>query len=532
MDAERDEAEYVELLWPIVPTGDVAGSLDWFTGVLALDVAHEVWRNPETAPRELVEAAHLTFSHEFFHFVQLTTMGFLHRWAARLYHLVLPAFERTKDPQGRVFGQSFAVLKAMIREGSTRLTADERHSLEQHFSVLDTPSACGLTIRAVFEGQAYFAERTANYQIQRPSDWTPHLKAAPDPIYRIAFDFLAFAADYSLAYEWFSLMAAVSLCSERPADSFERLAITLGQADAAQTIWRDLQSDGARLQFLQGLIPDAACASPLEWVAQPQALHPMLAKAVEKLADATNEKRFDPVSLFAHPGSGLLRLAESDVIEVPIIFRPAPPSKLAIQAVSGSDEGTTLALFTLGATCRQLVRAIAAESEEVGCKRIEEVSWLVRDHTPVMMDLALEDLVSGDPSRMVMIFAPKAETAEKLTTLWGRVVLRVPPELDPTQDALLPTVPQARRLAQALHRRLPMFPVYLLPQGNFYEWFGSLAPDEALIGTTVDVLHPDVQTVAREAERAIYASAAQAKKNPRLAVQRLLAPLYRALGDQ
>jgi hypothetical protein len=511
-----EEAQYVELLWPVVPTGEVDGALDWFSGVMAMDISHETWQNLDAAPREVQERASRVYQHEQFHFLQLVTMGFLFDWAADLFDLLRPVVQRVQPEAQR---EDFSGVKRLVSEGAQLLSANEAAALGEHFLKLDRPGRSGLTTRAILESHAHFAERRLNYRIGEPHEWTPHLHQAPTPVYRVAFDFLAFAAGYLPAYHWFSLAASMSLCSADPVDAFERLALALADDEEAAA----LSGDGdlaAMVDFVLEQLPDVSWSTPLQGTPRQ---HPMFTGVAHTLAQAWNAGQFDLFRFFARPDLELPSLLKQSRIELPIIFSPAPPSRLAIQAPSRAEEPVVLAMFMMGAVGRQLTRAAESASQARGEESIARLAWLVRDHTPVLSDLAYEDLQSGSPDRMLGIFDPRGENAVKA---WGRIILRVPREIDPTQDVMLWRVPEARRLLRAIHQQLPTFAVYLgLPYGP-YEWFGSIGLEEG--EDEPDWSSPRIHGLVADTERAIHAQAEAIGQNAWLLAQCLWGPWLRA----
>lgn len=509
MNAPMDEAQYVELLWPIIPTGEVDGELNWFSGVMALNISYESWQQfNEAKDRENMSTI---YTHEFFHFLQFSTMGFVHDWAADLFHVLRPIIKR-------VGSSDFSSLKRIIKEGPALLSSQERATLDQHFLKFDRRDVSGLTARMIFESQAYFVERTVNYNIDNPSDWTPHLIAVPDDIYRVAFDFLAYGAGYSVAFEWFSSVASVSLCSQNPAMSFTQLSLALGRDKSIASMTRDPENIPQMIDYLIQQLPDVKLTNPLESTYRS---HPIFSTAAKEFRKLASKDLFNQNQLFGRPDLELRTIFELNDIEVPIIFKPEPPSRLVIQRPTNLDEGGVLALFSIGAIGNQLTRASATSSDIESRKSLEQLSWLVNDHQPVILQLAVEDLRLGDPARMVQLFNP-AEEPKTLSKLWGRVILQLPTDIDPNQDLHLPCIPEARQLLQAIHEKLPMFPVYLYPLFGIYDWFGAIGPEEALIDTNLNLQHPEIEKLLHKIALTIFKSGEMMGLNPWLAIKCLL----------
>jgi hypothetical protein len=502
-----DEAQYVELLFPMVPHGDVDGALDWVSGVMLLDVLPEHFTNIAEAPPDVRVPVMRAWAHETFHYIQFSSLGFMYDWAAELAGKF-----RTIIKNSGLLPLDFAKVKRLIHDGPALLEPADRAALEAHYARLDEPSDSGLTARAIIESHAYFVERRTLHPIKIASDWTPHLRQAPAPIYRIAFDALAYVANYQKAFDWFPAVAAIALCCERPASAFDRLAFALARDTATVTEPR------AKFEFLQNAV-QTKFRTPIEGTDKP---HTLFTDAAQRLAAAA-QKGFPIFDVFIQPYLHLTELADKYELEPPIIFKPLPKRQLAIKAPEGSNQGSILALFTIGAIAKRLLQNIEAESQSRSDSVIQRISWLVRDHVPVLIDLSPDDLRSGDSSRIAHHFEPSPEKA----AWWGRVGLRLPKELDATQEAQLPRSPEARRLLAALHAQLPMFPVYLSPDlGGFFDWFGSIAPEDALGLKGVNVADERVRELAMATAAAINASAHELGLNPWIAVHCLLAPYF------
>lgn len=513
-----EEAQYVELLWPVVPTGEVDGALDWFAGVMALDISHETWQHLGAQPPAVQSHVARVYAHEVFHFVQLVTMGFMHDWAADLFQLVRPVVLRVQ--QGVQAGD-YAGIKRIIKLGPALLSDAEAEAIERHFLKLDSPGRSGLTTRAIIETQAHFAERRLNHEIEQSFQWTPHLRDAPAPVYRVALDVLAFVAGYEAAFHWFSLAASMSLCTANPVETFERLALALADDDAARALSSSQADDVPRMvDFVLESLPDVAWFTPLQGTGKE---HPVFTPVAQALAAMANAGTFDLFRFFVRPDGQIMPLLKQKLVEAPILFKPAPPSALAIQTMDGVSEGTILAMFVLGALGHRLTRTAESASLARGDASMARLAWLVRDHTPILVDLAGEDLHSGNPERMLRLFDPANENTR---AAWGRIVLRVPAEVDPAQDVLLWRVPTARRLLRAIYRRMPGFPIYLgVPFGPL-EWFGCVGHDSTDVEP--DWSGPRIRGLVAEAERAIHEHADSVGQNPWLVVERFVRPWKRA----
>jgi hypothetical protein len=509
-----EDAQYVELLWPIVPHGDIEGSLDWFTGVMALDVDYETWQNIGNATAELREHAVRVYSHELFHSLQIATMGFLHDWAADLFAMIRPVVARVQAGHAP---KDFAAIKRLIARGSSLLTPAEQQEMLEHFRKIDRGGRSSLTTRAIFEGQAFFVERMLNYKIPDGGELVRHLAAAPRPVYRVAFDFLACATGLPAAFEWFSFVASMSLCTSDPVNTFERLAVALGAAFSAGEL--PTPADATDMgQFVKPFLDSADWSTPLAGVDK---THPVFSGTARALGEAEKQKLFDLFQFFRSPHNAINDMQQWSVPSVPIIFKPVPPTKLAIQVPPNMDETSVLVLFTIGAVGRQLTRAPAAQSAKEGDRNIDRLSWLISEHELMFYTLADEDVRSGDPGRMIKLFEPNDGAGPQKMTLWGRVVLGVSETIDPTGAAYLPQIPEARRLVSALHEKLPMFLLYLTPRFALYEWFGSV-PTTLDANGQLKTDDPLVRRLVDEADAAMNEAAAAVGQNPWLAIHQLL----------
>jgi len=519
--SESDVLSYVELFWPMIPRGDALGSLDWIGGVMSLDISHETWQSITEAPAELKTEALRVYSHELFHFLQLSTMRFMHDWAKELANEVRTVLLRVRPGDMSTLGD-------VIARGHKVLTEAENATLEAHFMKLDTPGVGGLTPRAIFEGQAFFVERMVNYDISESHHFTAHLERAPEAIYRIALDFLSHAVGYHVALEWFSAIASASLCTADPVSAFETLSVQLRASPQLGSIKRDPNGMADMWTFVQQALSEAGFELGLI-DAEERPGHPIFTGVAHELQTKEARGEFHHMAFFAQPETTIRVLIGTWGIELPIVFRPQPPSKICIQSPSRLDEGSLLALIALSAAGRQITRAAATKSKRFGQAKLAELTWLVAEHNAPVLDLTTEEVRAGDAARLVRLFASDDDQERTRHTYWGRLIVRAPVTLDPTQDAPLPHVPGCRELVRAFHARMPAFPLFLRPDHGFFDWFGCLAPEAACVDGGLDVANREVIELMASTREAMCAHAVARNQNPWLLLECFFAGAERAL---
>jgi hypothetical protein len=468
-----EEFVYIEHFWPALPKGDSDGALDWFSGMMTLNVPHETWLDLESAPIGLKNKAIATYVHEMFHVFQFSSFGFMHDWAADLFQFVQPVMKRHGPGSGP---GDFSGMKRMVDSGSALLTDEEREALRKHFGKLDSPGKSGLTTRSLFEAHAYYCEKLYNFDLKQSSDFMPHLYGTSDPVYRVAFDFLIYVVGPKMAFEWFPSLIAMSLSTADPVDTYEYLAFALLKAE---TEVKDLSAGIENAHAMIGFLIKALLGTPRTNPWQDGGKRHITFTPISKaLQSAEKQGIIDQHAFFACPHTEVQRALENMRIELPIIFRPAPPAKLAFQKPELMDTEQFKVLVSIAAIGQQLTGAISTESERAGSIVLERLSWLTRDHRSVTFALAMADLESGNPGNLVEFWKLAGADTNQKARLWGRIILRLPDEIDPTGDLYLSQHSLGARLIQAIYKELPMAVAYLMNPHGFEDWFGSILSDE------------------------------------------------------
>jgi hypothetical protein len=412
--------------------------------------------------------------------------------------------------------KGFAGVLNLLNEGALLLEETEKDALLDHFLRLDLPGNWGITTRAIFEGQAYFAERISNFSLEHAADWYPHLMAAPEPLYRLAYDGTCYAIGFTAAFKWFSLICSRALCSLEPQKTFERICFMLvvHKEEAARMV-----TTAEMNKFVHEQLKDIAFYSPLDGGIQDG--HPIFSRTAYAIIEATNEGKFDPVSLFCKPH--VLEAIKIPGLNVPVIFRPEETRRIDMQTPGHLDRDELMGYCMLGALGQQLTRPLAAKSHGIGEGVLQRLSWLVGDHAQVQVRIPLRDIVRGNIDPICTMFDPDQQPLEK-SKLWGRLVLVLVDENDTNLDTLLPHEPLARTYIQRVAERIPMFPAYLAPHFGLYDWFGCTAPPEARVGNDVEMGHPAMQAQYEQFIRALEAHAQRNKLNSTLVPHCLIMP--------
>lgn len=523
---EQSDASYAELLWPLVLGGSAVGRLEWSTGVVSLDITHEVYASMSEARSQEQRRGATAYAHEMVHVFQLATCGFPFQWADQLRSLIQPALVRLRKDRRDDFAP---VLEAMSL-GSSAFTVEEASALRAHYGKIDAPNSVGLTTRCLMETHAFVVQRRMKYQVSGYSDLAQHLADAPSAEYRAAMDALAFTIGPTAAFEWFSLICAVALCTEHPAVSYNRILRALSDSPG---LLPDTLAPKNALQAqrdLADLVEDDLIGSSAQAAEGRRSQRTPLTRLVSNVNRAANEG-FDFIWCLAAPHVELVRLVQ--YLHVPVFLRPREPQGFAVQLPPGMERDTGLALLAVAATTVQLTRSIEATSRSVGAQAVAGLDWLQGDRQPVMFQLDLQALTEQDNLALLNLSDPGTNSAvsgREMARLWGRIVLYAPPELDPEGESTLSALPAAREYLNRLAEKFPAFPVVLAwGEGisGFVDWFGSLVP-QAVHGNAVMVQHPALREAVEEATRAIYGLGERVGQNPTLVVQLLQSPLRRA----
>jgi hypothetical protein len=189
-----------------------AGYLDWATGISRINASYSEWQelNPRRRAKqitdrdiELREAA----SHEYAHFIQITTTGYLYRFAIRLYELLSRC---VPQPKFVVPGPDLKPPEVVAKQ------------LAEHLAILDDVGPHGITSRAVIESQAFYIQKGSTLYGLSHKHYITMLDEAPGPEYRHAYD-LAAERLGARAFKAFPVLTSLALCTLDPAESFVEL---------------------------------------------------------------------------------------------------------------------------------------------------------------------------------------------------------------------------------------------------------------------------------------------------------------------
>lgn len=209
----NEEQELVASLLALPP--QMFALLDWCSGIVRVNATqeqYELLRRNADHPDEMTEdevAIMEVLSHECFHFLQICTTGYLYQLAIELmqeFGSLLP--RNAKD-----------ALQA-IQEVPRLLSQSGGSRLKSIVESIDVPGRDGVTVRAIVESHAFFAQKLHHYRNLSAPHYKQMLNSVPGPDYRAAYDFVEAQLGEDYAFSMFSLLASLALCTAAPQDTF------------------------------------------------------------------------------------------------------------------------------------------------------------------------------------------------------------------------------------------------------------------------------------------------------------------------
>ena len=188
-------------------------TLNWISGLIRLNVDKGLWdsvvEKVEKGDYNLlsIDEKHLleSHTHELYHFMQISTCGYLFRFVGRLLRVV-----------SDIVPDNFHSLSQIKEE------IDEKHilSILNSFSELHTSGPEGITILSIIESDAYqFQKESLVPELDLQTYQRIIDKECVNEEYRYAHDYCINKLGVPGFY-WFHYISNVSLCTDSPAETF------------------------------------------------------------------------------------------------------------------------------------------------------------------------------------------------------------------------------------------------------------------------------------------------------------------------
>jgi hypothetical protein len=290
-----------------LPRGTTA-LLDWCSGIARIDATMDEFaalrarlNNEEPVPvadAPLLEAV----SHEAIHYLQICTMGFLYQFAVELLHAIIAVVPKNLED-----GHAFVSLDPS--ELQAQLEPHARALIER----IDLPAAGGVTVRALAESHAYYAQKLHHWKNFEPDAMLAILADAPGDDYRMAF-LIAYDRLGHDAFATFPLLAALALCTTAPQIAFTNLC------DAAARERLIVGTEPFDFPVLaQALAAHAGCGfyGTADVVARSwEKKHVVYSPTIQRLSEL-DQSAFSIPRFFVHPGAISVELS---AVATPILF--------------------------------------------------------------------------------------------------------------------------------------------------------------------------------------------------------------------
>ena len=204
---------WAQLLPELALPSSVDGVLDWASGLVRLNRTWYEWDNLRRRPAGAQgvtagdQALIQLLTHEVFHFLQITTTGYLYTFAVELFEIVRTCVHVPSTPEADVV---------------VTVSADACEAMDRLFQRFDRKSSRGISARDIVESHAYFVEHRVHWQGLDPAGYEAVLSAAPAPEYRVAYDYAREILG-NTAFHTFPLVASLALLSSEPAHTYTAL---------------------------------------------------------------------------------------------------------------------------------------------------------------------------------------------------------------------------------------------------------------------------------------------------------------------
>jgi|GEM_PF-5080158 len=206
-------ATWKDFLPEIGAPNGVAGYLDWSTGMLRVNSPYDVWNrisqseDPTTLEeweRDVVE----TVTHETIHFLQITTTGFLYKFAVEL------------------FDQIKSCIPFPVRDFSEipkKAPPLQAEKIRDHLAILDNEGENSVTLRSLVECQAILTQMRTHWKglthegfLQKV--YSLHLPKEYSQAYVTATNYLG-----PNAFDSYPFVSSMALCASNPVSAFHAI---------------------------------------------------------------------------------------------------------------------------------------------------------------------------------------------------------------------------------------------------------------------------------------------------------------------
>lgn len=212
---------------------DVAGYLEWASGILFINRTQDEWRefNAKTdhawADRPTAILGQ-TITHETYHFYQIATTGYLYRFASRL-------FAEVADQIG------FPVKERNLDKLVEEIKAGPSNSVLELVAELDRPGPKDLTVRDIVESAAYLYEFKSHYPRFGARAFREQIEVE-DPLkeYRHAYEIAEERLGES-AFDNFLAVSVLALCFDDPTAAFHTALDMVGRTSVIHRRPEDLE---------------------------------------------------------------------------------------------------------------------------------------------------------------------------------------------------------------------------------------------------------------------------------------------------
>ena len=277
----------------IIPS-NVLGFLDWFSGMLFVNEPLPRWKMIASQEGFATAEPHLrqmaqTITHETYHFLQITTCGYLYIFASRLF-VELAGIIKRGGPL------DYERIEALVKNPPT-----PSDSVAALFSEIDKPGSAGVSVRAIVESAAYLYEFRVHVENLDDDTFRAILRDYDPPIeYRLAYDVLHQACG-PVAFANLLPLCYLALCFADPASVYKRLVEESVNRDLHYRTEADIPAflqlavDLRRQYALVGTAGDVAET----WAEQKRDQHPIYFPGVAALNDLAHQ--ISPIRLMIEP---------------------------------------------------------------------------------------------------------------------------------------------------------------------------------------------------------------------------------------
>ena len=318
----------------------VLGFLDWFSGLLFINEPFPRWQKiassegfASAGPRGRLLAQ--TVTHETYHFLQITTCGYLYVFASRLF-----------VEMGRIILRD-GPLEAERLERLAKNPPAPSEAVIALFGEIDRPGPAGVSVRAIVESAAYLYELRTHLVDLDDDGFQEILRRDPLPIeYRLAYDVLREACG-AAAFANLLPLCLVALCFARPEAVYPEL---IAEAVARGLHYRgqaDLRSFLQLAMDLQPRYPVLGTAGEVaaQWSAQKKQQHPIYFPGIAALNELA--ERISPLLLMVEPG--VLSLDHARALVQPIRLNDGyvilPPVFEERYGASAEDQALSISIM-------------------------------------------------------------------------------------------------------------------------------------------------------------------------------------------